>query len=82
MNEVIDIRAKRLAIVLSESTGFDQAANALGTSVADLREQVKDLEGRLCVHIFEPGGSTPELTREGRFLIGEFRKAVALVEGQ
>jgi DNA-binding transcriptional LysR family regulator len=81
VNEVIDVKVKRMAIVLSESLDYSLAAKTLGISTAELRQQITKLEDRLCLHVFEPESLSPELTYEGRFLIAEFRKAVALSGG-
>lgn len=81
VSEVIDTSLKRAATALSESLDYDHAAETLGISTSELRRQIIDLESRLCLRIFEPERSSPELTNEGRFLIGEFRKALARIDG-
>lgn len=81
MSELIPIKLKRAAIALSNSQDYARAAETLGISPSDLRRQIEDLESLLCLRIFDPERSSPELTNEGRFLIVEFRKALARIDG-
>jgi DNA-binding transcriptional LysR family regulator len=82
VSEVIDTSLKRAAIVLAETLNYDRAAESLNIPVADLRNQIADLEARLCLYIFEPETGDPKLTGEGRILVGVFRKSLRPSDGQ
>ena len=78
MSESIAIGPKRAAIVLAEELEYSTAANKLGTTSDELRDQIGALEAQLCLHIFKPRQKRVQLTEEGRFLIEVFRKSVEL----
>ena len=69
---------KRAAVALSETLDYALAAKCLDISIADLKKQVADLEDHMCLRIFDPRSLRPELTDEGRFLVGMFREALSV----
>lgn len=80
MAELIEIRLKRIALALATTLDYASAAAILEISEKEVRSQIKELEDRLCLHIFEPHSEQPLLTIEGRFLVQRMRETLAHVE--
>jgi DNA-binding transcriptional LysR family regulator len=74
--DLIRSRQQQAAVTLAETLNYVRAARRLGISVLELRSQIKALEGKLCLHIFEPQVDQPALTEDGRYLVQAFRKAL------
>ncbi|KAB2339288.1 LysR family transcriptional regulator [Actinomadura rudentiformis] len=66
----------RLFLVLSEELHFGRAAGRLFISQSALSQQLKDMEKRLRVRLFERTSRTVELTTAGRALQAEARTVV------
>ncbi len=77
VSEVIDKTLEHAAIALAETLDYARAAEILKLAENDLRAQIARLENQLCISIFKPESGKPELTAEGSYLIGAFRKARA-----
>ncbi len=78
MSESIDIKFKRAAIMLADESSYARAAEKLGISSEELRNEIYALEAQLCLHIFQRRKESMVLTEEGQFLVRAFREAVAL----
>lgn len=78
VSESIAIGLKRVAIILAEDLDYSRAAEKLGLTSVELRQQISALEAQLYFHIFKPRQKKVEVTEEGRFLIKAFRESVAL----
>ncbi|WP_409473567.1 LysR family transcriptional regulator [Streptomyces sp. HC307] len=66
----------RLLLVLGEELHFGRAAARLFISQSALSQQIRDLEKRLGVRLFERGNKTMGLTAPGRVLLSDARTVV------
>jgi hypothetical protein len=78
--EIIEMRLKQAAIALAETRDYGRAATNLGLTISDLKHLIEELEERLCLYVFKPGSQPLILTKDGRFLIQAFRKALAQLD--
>ncbi|MFD5269004.1 LysR family transcriptional regulator [Streptomyces sp. NPDC058335] len=74
------IHQLRLFLALGEELHFGRAATRLFITQSALSQQIRDLEKRLGVRLFERSSRTVDLTPAGRALFPEARKAVAGVD--
>ncbi|MGK5499720.1 LysR family transcriptional regulator [Streptomyces sp. URMC 125] len=70
------IRQLRVFLALSEELHFGRTAGLLFVTQSALSQQVRDLERRLGLRLFERTSRTVELTAAGRALLPEVRAAV------
>jgi DNA-binding transcriptional LysR family regulator len=75
--DFIEFEQKLAAVILAETLNYVQAAERLGISVPDLRNQIEALESQLCLRLFSAERGVLLLTDDGRYLIQAFRAALS-----
>ena len=80
MDQGIDLRQLRCFLAVAESSSFTRAAERLHLSQPPLTRQIRQLEERLGVTLFERGRRGAELTGAGRAFLPEVRRTLAQFE--
>lgn len=80
MNERVELRQLRYAVMTADSQSFARAAAKLNMKQSTLSRKVKDMEIRLGIKLFERTTRGAEVTDNGRVVIEQARRIVTDVE--
>lgn len=80
MNERVELRQLRYAVLTADSLSFARAAAKLNMKQSTLSRKVKDMEIRLGIKLFERTTRGAEVTENGRVVIEQARRIVTDVE--
>jgi DNA-binding transcriptional LysR family regulator len=76
VSDFIDFKLKQAAIALADTLSYDHAAEGLGLTGSELRDQVEALESKICLFTFTEQNGILSLTEDGGHLIRSFRNAL------
>ena len=79
--ENIEIRHLRYFLRVAEELHFGRAAEMLGVSQAPLSQQIRQLEERMGVRLFDRTTRTVRLTPAGKVLYDKAQEVLTALEG-
>lgn len=77
MNPSVELRLLRYVVAVAEELHFSRAALRVHVSQPTLSKQIRDLEDRLGIQLFERTNRQVRLTLAGRMFVKEARKALS-----